>query len=253
MIRLSESLTPRESSIKVCELNMKKKIFIVDDYEESCLILAEILSEQYLTDYTFNSKDALEKIRLFKPDLILLDYQMPELNGLDLCKMIRAENPLQELPIVFLSGAVGMEEKLKAFEHGASDFVLKPYNVQELLLRLKVRLKENVKTETNLIAGNLKLDLITREVFVDNKKTELTVKQFEILKLLVESQGSIVTRIQFLSDVWEGVEVNSRNVDSQINYLKKKIQDFDGRIYSVPGQGYVLEKAGRMLTHGSEN
>ncbi len=248
MISSNGSLIPRESNIKVCDLLMKKKIFIVDDYEESCVTLAEILSLEYSTDYTFQSKNALEKIDQFKPDLILLDYQMPDLDGLELCKLVRAKYPIQDLPIVFISGAVGMEEKIKAFEHGASDFVLKPYNVQELFLRLKVRLKETPKTETQLRVGNLTLDLINREVRVDNQKTELTVKQFEILRLLVESEGSIVTRNQFLSDVWEGVEVNSRNVDSQINYLKKKIQNFDGRIYSVAGQGYVLEKPDHPTT-----
>lgn len=230
---------------------IRKKIFIVDDYEESCVTLSEILSDDYQTAYTSKSREAFSRIQEFKPDLIILDYQMPDMDGLEICTLIRKEFPLNDIPIIFLSGAVGMEEKLKAFEAGASDFVLKPYNVQELLLRIRVRLREKIAQGTQLIVGNLKLNLIEREVVVAGEKADLTVKQFEILKLLVENEGSIVTRRQFLSDVWEGIEVNSRNVDSQINYLKKKIQSFKGRIYSVPGQGYVLERDDQMPSKDS--
>lgn len=226
---------------------MRKKIFIVDDYEESCLTLSEIFSSEYETQYTSKSLEALARIEAFGPDLVILDYKMPDLGGLELCALLRQKKNLKELPIVFISGAASIDEKIQAFEQGASDFVVKPYNVKELLLRVKARLNDipTSGAQTTLAAGNLKINLISREVRVGEEDVELTVKQFEILKLLVESEGSIVTRNQFLSDVWDGVEVNSRNVDSQINYLKKKIQNFDGRIYSVAGQGYVLEKNDR--------
>lgn len=220
---------------------MRKKILIVDDYEESCRALSEILNTDYDSKYIFDSKLAMDGIKEFRPDLLLLDYQMPDIGGLDLCKMVRADKAAKNTPIVFISGAATIDDKIKAFEHGANDFVSKPYNVKELLLRIKARLSDRAAENIELVAGNLKLNLISREVFVDSEVIELTVKQFEILKLLVEFQGKLVTRDKFLSDIWGEAEVNSRNVDSQINYLKKKIQNFKGKIYSVAGQGYILE------------
>lgn len=219
-----------------------KKIFIVDDYEESCRTLSEILSVDYETKYTSDSKIAFEMAKAFKPDLVLVDYQMPDVMGLDLCKMIRQDPETKNTIIFFISGAASQEEKIKAFEHGANDFVSKPYHVKELILRVKARLSDrDTGVATMLTTGNLKINLISREVFVNDVSVDLTVKQFEILKMLMETPGKLVTRERFLNEIWDGVEVNSRNVDSQINYLKKKIQGFEGTIYSIAGQGYVLE------------
>lgn len=219
-----------------------KKIVIVDDYEESCKLLAEILSSTYECSYTSDSTSAFRLINEKRPDLILLDYKMPGVMGVDVCRMVRESDTTKNTPIIFVSGAATIDERIKAFETGADDFISKPFHVKELILRIKARLSEKeTETASELIAANLKMNLLSRQVFVDGDEVNLTPKQFDILKLLVAGKNNLVTREKCLSEIWGDAEVTSRNVDSQINYLKRKIQKFNGRIVAVPSLGYRLE------------
>lgn len=222
-----------------------KRILIVDDYEESCKLLAEILSSTYECSYTSDSSRAYQLIAEKKPDLILLDYKMPGLMGVDVCKQIRDSEATKGTPVIFVSGAATIDERIKAFETGADDFISKPFHVKELILRIKARLSDkSPETATSeLIADNLVMNLLSRQVFVDGEEVNLTPKQFEILKMLVAAKNHLVTREKCLIEIWGGTEVTSRNVDSQINYLKRKIARFHGRIVAVPAMGYRLETA----------
>lgn len=219
-----------------------KKIVIVDDYEESCKLLAEILSSTYECSYTSDSTSAFRLINEKRPDLILLDYKMPGVMGVDVCRMVRESDSTKNTPIIFVSGAATIDERIKAFETGADDFISKPFHVKELILRIKARLSEKeTEAASELNAANLKMNLLSRQVFVDGEEVNLTPKQFDILKLLVAGKNNLVTREKCLSEIWGDTEVTSRNVDSQINYLKRKIHKFNGRIVAVPSLGYRLE------------
>ncbi len=219
-----------------------KKIVIVDDYEESCRLLAEILSSNYDCSYTSDSTQAVQLINEKKPDLILLDYKMPGLLGVDVCRLVRESETSRKTPIIFVSGAATIDERIKAFETGADDFISKPFHVRELILRIKARLSEKEpEILAEIHAGNLTMNLLSRQVFVDTEEISLTPKQFDILKLLVIAKNNLVTREKCLSEIWGDTEVTSRNVDSQINYLKRKIQKFQGKIIAVPSLGYRLE------------
>lgn len=219
-----------------------KKIVIVDDYEESCKLLAEILSSTYDCSYTSDSSNAFSLIHEKRPDLILLDYKMPGMMGVDVCRMVRESEQTKNTPIIFVSGAATIDERIKAFETGADDFISKPFHVKELILRIKARLSEKESEPTaELTAGNLKMNLLSRQIFVDGEEVNLTPKQFDILKMLVASKNNLVTREKCLTEIWGDTEVTSRNVDSQINYLKRKISKFHGRIVAVPSLGYRLE------------
>ena len=219
-----------------------KKIVIVDDYEESCKLLTEILSSQYDCTYTSDSSTAIDLIKTSRPDLILLDYKMPGVMGVDICRMLRENETTKNIPIIFVSGAATIDERIQAFETGADDFISKPFHVKELILRIKARLAEKAtESVSELIAGNLKMNLLSRQVFIDSEEISLTPKQFDILKLLVGAKNLLVTRDKFLTEIWGDTEVTSRNVDSQINYLKRKIEKFNGRITAVPSLGYRLE------------
>lgn len=219
-----------------------KKIVIVDDYEESCKLLAEILSSTYDCSYTSDSNTAFGLIREKKPDLILLDYKMPGVMGVDVCRMVRESEQTKNTPIIFVSGAATIDERIKAFETGADDFISKPFHVKELILRIKARLSDKEpETASELKAANMRMNLLSRQVFVDEEEVSLTPKQFDILKLLVAAKNNLVTREKCLSEIWGDTEVTSRNVDSQINYLKRKIHKFQGRVVAVPSLGYRLE------------
>lgn len=219
-----------------------KKIVIVDDYEESCKLLAEILGSTYECSYTSDSTAAVKLINDKRPDLILLDYKMPGVMGVDVCRMVRESESTKNTPIIFVSGAATIDERIKAFETGADDFISKPFHVKELVLRIKARLSDKEpEMASELIAANLRMNLLSRQVFVDNEEVSLTPKQFDILKMLVAAKNNLVTREKCLTEIWGDTEVTSRNVDSQINYLKRKIQKFNGRIVAVPSLGYRLE------------
>lgn len=219
-----------------------KRIVIVDDYEESCKLLSEILSSTYDCSYTSDSGSAFALINEKKPDLILLDYKMPGVMGVDVCRMVRESEQTKNTPIIFVSGAATIDERIKAFETGADDFISKPFHVKELILRIKARLSEKAaEAVSELQAANMKMNLLSRQVFVDREEISLTPKQFDILRLLLAAKNNLVTREKCLSEIWGDTEVTSRNVDSQINYLKRKIQNFQGRIVAVPSLGYRLE------------
>lgn len=221
---------------------ISKKIVIVDDYEESCKLLAEILSSSYDCHYTSDSSTAFNLINEVRPDLILLDYKMPGVMGVDVCRMVRESDQTKNIPIIFVSGAATIDERIHAFETGADDFISKPFHVKELILRIKARLSDKEsEAVSELAAGNLRMNLLSRQVFVDGSEVNLTPRQFDILKMLVASKNNLVTREKCLSEIWGDTEVTSRNVDSQINYLKRKIEKFKGRIIAVPSLGYRLE------------
>ncbi len=219
-----------------------KTILIIDDQEENCKMLADVLGSEYKCSYSTDSNHAVQLILDLKPDLVLLDYKMPGLLGVDVCQQVRKNKAIQGTPIIFVSGAANIDERIKALEMGADDFITKPFHVKELLLRVKACLVVKVADGvSDLSASNLKMNLLSRRVFVDEKEVQLTTKQFEILRLLILNKNQLVTREKCLETVWGHTEVTSRNVDSQINYLKRKIESFKGKIQAVPSLGYRLE------------
>lgn len=221
-----------------------KKIVIIDDFEESCQLMAEILSAEFECHYTCDSEKAVDFIKNISPDLILMDYKMPHVTGIELCKILKDLPILKNIPIIFISGAVTSEERIETLESGGDDFLSKPFHPKELLLRVKKRLKDYDNLNSNklvLEVSNLKMNLSSRQCYVAHKEVLLTPKQFEILKLLVENQSEPVSRQTFMAEVWGHFDVTPRNVDSQINYLKKKIDGFLGSIVAVSGHGYRLD------------
>lgn len=221
---------------------MKKRIVIVDDFEESCLLMSEILSTAYECHYICESEKALALIQSIKPSLILMDFKMPYVSGVELCKIIKEMPALKHTPIIFISGAVTSDERIETLESGGDDFLSKPFHPKELMLRVQKRLSDyTVEPVGSLNVGNIAMNLSSRQCFLDSKEIPLTPKQFEILKLLIENKSQVVSRQQFMSEVWGHSDITPRNVDSQINYLKKKMEGFLGQITSVPGYGYRLD------------
>lgn len=220
---------------------MKKKIVIVDDFEESCQLMVDILSVEFDCVYTCQSEKAIDLIQSTKPDIILMDYKMPHITGIELCKIIKTMNALQNIPIIFISGAVTSDERIETLEAGGDDFLSKPFHPKELLLRVRKRLNDYVtEGDTALTFENARMNLKARQCFIDGHEVQLTPKQFEILKLLIENKSEVVSRQVFMNEIWGHTDVTPRNVDSQINYLKKKLEGFRGQITSVAGFGYRL-------------
>jgi DNA-binding response OmpR family regulator len=220
---------------------VKKKIVIVDDFEESCQLMVDILSVEFDCVYTCQSEKAIDLIQSEEPDIILMDYKMPHITGIELCKIIKNTGGLQDTPIIFISGAVTSDERIETLEAGGDDFLSKPFHPKELLLRVRKRLHDYlVDNDQQLVFENVRMNLKARQCFLDKNEVQLTPKQFEILKLLIENKSVVVSRQSFMSEIWGHTDVTPRNVDSQINYLKKKLEGFRGQITSVAGLGYRL-------------
>jgi len=226
-----------------------KKIAIIDDFEDSCQLMAEILSPYFKCKYICQADKALDFIKNFKPDLILMDYKMPYMTGIELCKVIRSIDFFKNTSIIFISGAVTTDERIETLESGGDDFISKPFHPKELLLRVQKRLefaplekKQTSDVPTIFSVGNLSLNRSSRLVHIEHSEVVLTPKQFDILQLLIENKNKLVSRDDFMKKVWGHSEVTPRNVDSQINYLKKKIEGFSCEITSVPSYGYRLDE-----------
>ena len=231
---------PAALSTRGCDL--KKKVVIVDDFEESCQLMLEILSPEFDVSYTCQSEKALDLIQRAKPDIILMDCKMPHITGVELCKIIKSIPSIKGIPIIFISGAVTSDERIETLEAGGDDFLSKPFHPRELLLRVKKRLLSYSSDAEPLILEfeNVKMNLKARQCYMDGVEIMLTPKQFEILKLLIENKTQVVSRQVFMTEIWGHNDVTPRNVDSQINYLKKKLDGFKGQIVSVAGFGYRL-------------
>lgn len=120
-----------------------KKIAIIDDFEESCQLMTEILSPSFTCQYICQSEKALDFIQNMNPDLILMDYKMPYVSGVELCKIIKETPALKTIPIIFISGAVTADERIETLESGGDDFLSKPFHPKELLLRVSKRMKDS--------------------------------------------------------------------------------------------------------------
>ena len=211
-----------------------------DDVNIQELIVEFLKAEGYDVDY---ASDGLEGIQLFKKkeyDLVLLDIMMPNLDGYSVCKMIRQTS---NVPIIFLTALNEESNQLKGFELECDDYITKPFSFNLLIQRVKAVLRRgriNISSDL-LIFEKLKLDLNTYSVQIDDQNIELTLKEFNILKMLIEKYPQVVTRENLLDSIW-GYDYygDTRIADAHIKNLRKKI--ILPYIKTVKGIGYTLEK-----------
>ena len=211
-----------------------------DDVNIQELIVEFLKAEGYDVDY---ASDGLEGIQLSKKkeyDLVLLDIMMPNLDGYSVCKMIRQTS---NVPIIFLTALNEESNQLKGFELECDDYITKPFSFNLLIQRVKAVLRRgriNISSDL-LIFEKLKLDLNTYSVQIDDQNIELTLKEFNILKMLIEKYPQVVTRENLLDSIW-GYDYygDTRIVDAHIKNLRKKI--ILPYIKTVKGIGYTLEK-----------
>lgn len=211
-----------------------------DDVNIQELIVEFLKAEGYDVDY---ASDGLEGIQLFKKkeyDLVLLDIMMPNLDGYSVCKMIRQTS---NVPIIFLTALNEESNQLKGFELECDDYITKPFSFNLLIQRVKAVLRRGRINISNnlLIFEKLKLDLNTYSVQIDDQNIELTLKEFNILKMLIEKYPQVVTRENLLDSIW-GYDYygDTRIVDAHIKNLRKKVSL--PYIKTVKGIGYTLEK-----------
>ena len=223
-----------------------EKILVVDDEEHIAeLISYNLASNGYKVIIANNGNDAVKLAVEEKPNLILLDLMIPGKDGYDVCKEIRSNNKIRNTPIIMLTAKSEELDKILGLELGADDYITKPFSVRELLARVKAVLRRFSISEPEnniLVFGNLTADFDKREILVNDKKLDLTLKEFELLEILIRNKGKILTRDTLLDKIW-GYEYigETRTVDVHIRYLRKKIELDDKNpklIETIRGVGY---------------
>ncbi len=226
-----------------------KKILVVDDEPDVTELLSYKLKQEGFTVEIINDPlMIMGKARDFRPELFILDIMMPELSGLQICRMIRADPTLKHVPIIFLTAKGETDDRIKGLETGADDYVAKPFNSKELLLRVKSIFKrvnkDTSSTGTRIQVGAVVIDEEQHKLTVDNIEVELTATEFRLLKLLMERKGRVQTRENLLINVWNyDSEIETRTVDTHVRRLREKLGDHMNIIETVRGVGYRVVDA----------
>ena len=225
-----------------------KKILIIDDEIHIVELLKFNLENNgYKVDYSYDGFDGYLKRKEFQPDLILLDWMLPNISGIDLLKKIRSDETLEQIPVIMLTAKNMEEDKLEGLEDGADDYITKPFSVKEVLARItsvlrRYKYTSNEKIEV-LKADDIQVNVNKHIVTKNGQEIELTLKEFQILKLLIENKGNVLTRTFLLDKIW-GYDYygETRTLDVHIRHLRKKIGDNESKlIETVRGVGYKIK------------
>lgn len=222
-----------------------KRILVVDDEPDVTELLEYKLEQEgYAVDVLNDSMSFVAKVREFQPDLMLLDIMMPELNGLQLCRIARSDPAMKNTPIIFLTAKGEAEDRVKGLETGADDYIAKPFNTKELLLRVgKMLRRGEVVSESSgasriEIAG-VAIDEEVHQLTVDGTPVPLTATEFRLLKLLMERKGRVQSREHLLVNVWHyDTDMETRTVDTHVRRLREKLGAYAHLIETVRGVGY---------------
>lgn len=216
------------------------RILIVDDEELIRTVIKEYASlEGYETDEAGNGLEAVEKCKNENYDLIIMDIMMPKLDGYQAVKEIHKD---KNTPILMLSARGEEYDKLLGFDLGIDDYVIKPFSPKELMARVKAILKRVNKEDKKIEIGDLSIDDDAREVYIEDKKVVLTLKEYELLKYLIKNKNIAISREQLLTNIW-GYDFygDDRTVDTHIKTLRSKIGKYKDNIVTLRGVGYKFE------------
>jgi DNA-binding response OmpR family regulator len=225
----------------------RAKILVVDDEEDLCEILKFNLEiEGYHVDTAFSAEEALKK-DLTSYQLLLLDVMMGEISGFKMASILRNDNRLSNIPIIFLSAKDTENDMLTGFNLGADDYISKPFSIRQVIARIKAVLRRTIDKEKTqehefLQYETLSLDTKRIKATIDGQEISLTKKEFEILKLLLTNKGNVFSREEILSHIWKDeVYVLDRTIDVNITRLRKKIGNYGKNIVTRLGFGYCFE------------
>jgi two-component system phosphate regulon response regulator PhoB len=222
---------------------MSTRILVVDDEPDLLELVRLALSQAGFTvDTASGGREALEKIRRAPPGLVVLDLMMPDISGNDVCRQIRSDAALAELPIVMLTAKSEEVDRVVGFELGADDYVAKPFSPRELVLRVKAVLRRRsaaLDGPSGLEHGVLRIDPDRHRCFVQGTQIELTAKEFKLLATLMSRPGRVLSRERLLDDVWGSeITVTTRTIDTHLKRLREKLGVAGDLIETVRGVGY---------------
>jgi two-component system phosphate regulon response regulator PhoB len=221
-----------------------EKILIVEDEPDVADLLAHHLKAAgFSVEIANNGRTALNSVRNQPPTLVVLDLMLPEMSGLDLCRILKSDPRTSKIAIVMLSAKIEEIDRVLGFELGADDYVVKPFSPREFVLRIRAILRRRSQADEELLrVGELVLDRSRHEVKAGDRVIECTATEFKLLMILMERQGRVQARDRLLSDVW-GYDsvIDTRTVDTHMRRLRDKLGVFGKYIETVRGFGYRLD------------
>ena len=232
--------------------NTPKKILVVEDEPDiRKLVQYNLVQERYKVFEAEDGEQAIKIVQRDKPHLVILDLMLPGLSGLEVCKQLRERPETAKLPILMLTAKTGEADRVVGLEMGADDYLAKPFSPRELVARVRAILRRaNGVAQSEQIPaydkGELKIDFTTYEVFARGKSIKLTLKEFELLRFLVQNPNRVLNRDQLLDRIWGGdTFVTPRTVDVHIRRLRKAIEKDDSNpkwILTLRGVGYKFDE-----------
>ena len=215
-------------------------ILLVEDNEDIQEINKDLLEEHgYTVCLAMNLKEARESISRLAPDLIVLDIQLPDGNGLDFLKELRDEK--KSMPVLLLTASSESSTEIEGIQSGGDDFIAKPYNNEVLLARIEGLFRRAAKVPETILRGSLTLDTFSRRAFIDGEDLQLTSKEFDVLFVLVQNEGNLMTAPDIYEKVWSQPMFGDDNaVKTVISRLRPKIEPSGYGIDTFRGKGYMF-------------
>ena len=219
------------------------RLLVVEDEKKlNDLITKKLEKEYYGVDSCFDGEEAVRYVEGTEYDAIILDIMLPELDGFEVIKRIRAKK--NKVPILLLTARDNIDDKVKGLDYGADDYLVKPFIFEELMARIRVLLRRNSGNADNVVTiANLKVDLDAKTVFRDDLLIKLSGREYSILEYLIRNKGKILSRERIEDHIWNyDYEGGTNVIDVYIRYLRKKIDDSytPKLIHTIRGLGYVL-------------
>ncbi|MBP1744869.1 MAG: winged helix family two component transcriptional regulator [Firmicutes bacterium] len=225
----------------------EKRVLIAEDEKEIRNIIKEYMSmDSYIVDEAADGREALELFAKNEYDIILVDIMMPEISGWDVCRKVRESS---EVPIIILSAKGQEYDKLRGFELGIDDYIVKPFSPRELLARIKVIFRRNDKAKKEedrqkYEYKDLLVDFESQNVFVDGAKIKMTPKEYDLLEYLIRNRNMVLSRDMLLDGAW-GIDFmgDDRTVDTHVKMLRESLGRYRNLVVTVWGKGYKFEES----------
>ena len=220
------------------------RLLVIEDEKQLLKLIGKRLKEEgYAYDLASDGREGLNFAESIEYDCIILDIMLPSVDGFTIIKKLREKNI--NSPIIVLTAKSATKDKVNGLDYGADDYITKPFSFEELIARIRAMLRRKLdEKETVLKCKDLTLDLISREVYRDNKLIQLTTKEFAILEYFLRNKGRILTKSQIAEHVWNyEFDYHSNIIEVYIRYLRKKIDDDyeEKLIHTIRGVGYKIK------------
>ena len=225
----------------------ERKILIIEDEQKIAdTIKMGLVENGYYVDVAYDGNIGYRLFKTQTYNLIILDINLPGINGYELCKKVRHENA--QVPVIMLTALNSLNDKIEGYDAGADDYIIKPFEFKELLLKIRVLLKrtmnQHLPVGTVLKAGDLEMNVDSKEVKRGDTKINLTAKEFQLLEYLLRNKNKVVSRADIAVNVWDiDFDTNTNVIDVYINYVRNKVdKQFDQKLIQTHvGMGYILK------------